>query len=151
MPKTPNILILMTDQQRSDTIAGLGNSTIQTPALDRLVAEGASFTSAYFPSPVCVASRCSFLLGQWPHQTGCMDNAPMPQERMSLMEYLQAAGYQTHGIGKMHFTPDRRKLWGFETRDFSEEGAGPDDFTEFLGEHGYEHVVAPHGERSEYY
>ena len=95
MPKLPNILLLMTDQQRFDTVAALGNPIIQTPALDRLVAEGTSFTSAYCPSPVCVASRCSFLLGQWPHQTGCITNAPMPQERQSLMEFLQAAGYQT--------------------------------------------------------
>ena len=151
MPKPPNILLLMTDQQRFDTIAALGNPIIQTPALDRLVTEGTSFTSAYCPSPVCVASRCSFLLGQWPHQTGCTTNSPMPQERKSLMEFLQEAGYQTHGIGKMHFSPDRNKLWGFDTRDFSEEGAGPDDFTQHLQENGFDHVVAPHGERSEYY
>ena len=151
MAKRPNILFLMTDQQRSDTVRALGNPIIQTPALDRIVREGTSFTSAYCPSPVCVASRCSFLLGQWAHQTGCTNNSPMPQDRVSVMELLNEAGYQTHGIGKMHFTPQGRKMWGFETRDFSEEGAGPDDFTQFLGENAYAHVVAPHGERSEYY
>ncbi len=151
MAKRPNILFLMTDQQRFDTVRALGNPIIQTPALDRIVQEGTSFTSAYCPSPVCVASRCSFLLGQWPHQNGCTNNSPMPQERASLMELLNEAGYQTHGVGKMHFSPNSRKMWGFETRDFSEEGAGPDDFTEFLTENRYEHVVAPHGERSEYY
>ncbi len=151
MPQQPNILFLMTDQQRFDTIRALGNPLIQTPALDRLVRDGTSFTSAYCPSPVCVASRCSFLLGQWPHQTGCTTNSPMPQDRTSLMELLNESGYQTHGIGKMHFTPQGRKLWGFETRDYSEEGSGPDDFTQFLHENGYDHVVAPHGERSEYY
>ena len=151
MPKQPNILFLMTDQQRFDTIGALGNPIIQTPALDRIVQEGTSFTSTYCPSPVCVASRCSFLLGQWVHETGCTHNSAMPQDRVSVMEILNAAGYQTHGIGKMHFTPQGRKLWGFETRDFSEEGPGPDDFTEFLGANGYDHIVAPHGERSEYY
>lgn len=151
MPKLPNVLLLMTDQQRFDTIAALGNPIIQTPALDRLVREGTAFTAAYCPSPVCVASRCSLLLGQWAHQTGCTTNAPMPQERTSLMEFLREAGYQTHGIGKMHFVPDSRKLWGFESRDFSEEGGGEDDFTRHLQENGYGHIVAPHGERSEYY
>ena len=68
MAKQPNVLYLMTDQQRFDTVGALGNPIIQTPALDRLVGEGTSFTSAYCPSPVCVASRCSFLLGQWPHE-----------------------------------------------------------------------------------
>ena len=69
MAKKPNIILLMTDQQRFDTIGALGNPIIQTPGLNRIVREGTSFTSAYCPSPVCVASRCSFLLGQWPHQT----------------------------------------------------------------------------------
>ena len=151
MAKQQNILLLMTDQQRFDTVGALGNPLIQTPALDRLVREGTSFTDAYCPSPVCVASRCSFLLGQWPHETGCTSNSAMPQDRVSVMELLNGAGYQTHGIGKMHFTPQGRKLWGFETRDFSEEGPGPDDFTAFLAENGYDHIVAPHGERSEYY
>ena len=146
----PNILLIMTDQQRFDTVGALGNSLIQTPTLDRLVNEGTAFTSAYCPSPVCVSSRCSFLLGQWPHQTGCVNNMPMPQ-RKSLMEYVNEAGYQTHGVGKMHFSPDSRKLWGYESRDYSEEGGGHDDFREFLDENGFDHVVAPHGERSEYY
>ena len=118
MAKHPNILFLMTDQQRSDTIGALGNPIIQTPALDRIVRDGTSFTSAYCPSPVCVASRCSFLLGQWAHRTGSTSNAGMPQDRVSVMELLNEAGYQTHGIGKMHFTPQGRKMWGFETRDF---------------------------------
>jgi len=151
MAKQPNILFLMTDQQRFDTIGALGNPMIQTPGLDRIVREGTSFTSAYCPSPVCVASRCSFLLGQWVHETECTSNSAMPQDRVSVMELLNEAGYQTHGIGKMHFTPQGRKMWGFETRDYSEEGPGPDDFTASLVENGYDHVVAPHGERSEYY
>ena len=103
MAKQPNILFLMTDQQRFDTIGALGNPIIQTPALNRMVREGTSFTSAYCPTPVCVASRCSFLLGQWAHETGCTNNSPMPQDRVSVMELLNGAGYQTHGIGKMHF------------------------------------------------
>ena len=151
MAKQPNIIFLMTDQQRFDTIGALGNPIIQTPGLNRIVREGTSFTSAYCPSPVCVASRCSFLLGQSVHETGCTGNSPMPQDRVSVMELLNGAGYETHGIGKMHFTPQGRKMWGFETRDFSEEGPGPDDYTAFLGENGYDHIVAPHGERSEYY
>ncbi|MGD8241096.1 MAG: sulfatase-like hydrolase/transferase, partial [Armatimonadota bacterium] len=116
MPDGPNILLLYTDQQRFDTIAALGNPHIQTPTLDSIVAEGTSFTSAYCASPVCVASRCSLVLSQWPHQTACTSNGPMPQERTSLMELLQAAGYQTHGVGKMHFSPDSRKLWGLDSR-----------------------------------
>jgi arylsulfatase len=153
MPSFPNILLIYTDQQRHDTVAALGNGTIQTPALDGLVREGVSFTGAYCASPVCISSRCSLLLGQWPHQTGCTANTPMPQERTSLMEMLQGAGYQTHGVGKMHFAPDGRKLWGFESRDFSEEGGmrRGDDFCDFLIANGFDHIADAHGVRSEWY
>lgn len=153
MSRRPNILLLFTDQQRFDTIAALGNPYIQTPVLDRLVREGTAFTSAYCPSPVCMASRCSLLLSQWPHQTGCVGNTPMPQDRTSFMEILLDAGYQTHGVGKMHFGPDSRKLWGFESRDYSEEGGmrQGDDYCDFLRESGYDHIMDAHGVRSEWY
>lgn len=147
----PNILLIMTDQQRYDTIAALGNPIIRTPALDRLVHGGTAFTRAYTPSPVCVSARCALLTGLPPHRTGCVDNMPMPQDTPSLMEALAGAGYQTHGVGKMHFVPDARKLWGFESRDFSEEGGGEDDFLAFLRAAGYGHVCDPHGVRSEMY
>ena len=153
MPDRPNVLLLYTDQQRFDTIRALGNPYIQTPTLDRLVAEGTSFTSAYCASPVCIASRCSMILSQWAHQTGCTTNCPMPQERTSLMELLADGGYQTHGVGKMHFSPDSHKLWGFEARDYSEEGGWreDDDYCRFVHEAGYDHVFALMGVRSEYY
>ncbi len=148
----PNILLLFTDQQRYDTIAALGNARIRTPALDRLTQEGVSFDRCYTPSPVCVPGRCSMVTGLPPHATGCYDNAPMPQNIPSFMEGLAELGYQTHGAGKMHFTPDHRRMWGFETRDVSEEiQYEGSDFVDHLREHGYGHVTEPHGHRSEYY
>src|SRR5881296_2131004 len=53
----PDILFIMTDQQRFDTIAALGNSHIYTPNLDRLVRRGITFSNAYATCPVCVAAR----------------------------------------------------------------------------------------------
>ncbi|HEX2999642.1 MAG TPA: sulfatase-like hydrolase/transferase, partial [Armatimonadota bacterium] len=147
----PNILLLMTDQQRYDTIAALGNPITRTPVLDRLAEEGTAFLRAYTPSPVCVSARCSLLTGLPPHRTGCTDNTPMPQSMPSLMERLATAGYQTHGVGKMHFVPDSRALWGFEGRDYSEECGVADDYRAFLDAAGYEHVRDPQGVRSEMY
>lgn len=149
----PNILLLYTDQQRFGTVGALGNGVIQTPALDSLVREGVAFTSAYTASPVCVSARCSLLLGQWAHHTGCTRNMAMPQDRLSLMELLAGAGYQTHGVGKMHFVPDNQKLWGFESRDYSEElsRAPHDAFYQHLLAEGFGHVMDPQGVRSEFY
>jgi arylsulfatase A-like enzyme len=72
-----------------------------------------------------------------------------------MMERLQSRGYQTHGVGKMHFSPDPWRNWGFESRDTSEEiqpiDSERDDFCAFLREHGFDHVKEPHGIRSEMY
>lgn len=152
MHDRPNILFLFTDQQRFDTIGAHDNDLIRTPVLDRLVREGTTFTRCYTPSPVCVAARAALATGLPPHVNGCADNAPMPRDYPSFMERLSDSGYQTHGVGKMHFTPDHRKLWGFESRDVSEEiKEEGNDFVAFLREKGFGHVHEPNGIRSEYY
>ncbi len=151
-PDRPNILFLFTDQHRFDAIRAHGNSDIRTPVLDRLVQDGTTFTRCYTPSPVCVPARAAVASGCPPHITGCADNAPMLREYPSFIEHLRDSGYQTHGVGKMHFTPDHLKMWGFESRDISEETkADGNDFHEFLHKNGYGHVLEPHGIRSEYY
>ena len=148
----PNILFLLTDQQRADTIAALGNPIIRTPALDRLVREGTTFDRAYSPSPVCVAARFALITGRAPHRSGVVDNMPSPPGARSIMEVLAARGYETHGTGKMHFTGgDPRRPWGFSSRDYSEEGTTDDDYSDFLRARGHGHVIDPHGLRSEYY
>ena len=63
MSQQPNILFVMTDQQRSDTIGALGNRAIRTPVLDSLVESGTAFTNCYTPSPVCVAARSAAITG----------------------------------------------------------------------------------------
>ncbi|MHB1293888.1 MAG: sulfatase family protein [Anaerolineae bacterium] len=154
MPR-PNVLLLFTDQQRHDTIHAAGNPVIATPHLDRLTREGVRFSSAYTPSPVCVPARCSLLYGLYPHHTGCSDNDdPMPADRPSLMQALSEAGYRTHGIGKMHFTPDLHALRGYRSRETQEEILGPgepDDYLAYLHANGFEHVHDPFGCRGEMY
>lgn len=151
----PNILLIFTDQQRYDTIHAAGNPVIKTPHLDRLVQEGVLFPSAYTPSPVCVPARCSMIYGQYPHKTGCADNGdPMPEDRPSLMQALSDAGYRTHGIGKMHFSPNSQALRGFQTREHQGEMRSrveDDDYLRFLHANGYEHVYDPFGPRGEMY
>ena len=67
-PRRPNILFLLTDDQRADTIHALGNSVIQTPYLDRLVRSGLTFTNAYCMGSdvpaVCYPSRTMLLSGR---------------------------------------------------------------------------------------
>lgn len=153
--RQPNILLLLTDQQRWDTIHATGNPVIRTPHLDRLVREGVHFSNAFTASPVCVSARCSLVYGQYPHNTGCADNGDaMPADRPSLMDVLSGAGYRTHGVGKMHFTPDAQALRGFQTRERQEEllqSVDDDDYVQFLRGNGYDHVLDPMGPRGEMY
>ena len=147
----PNILLFFTDQQRYDTIAALGNPLIKTPNLDYIANTGVSFDRCYTSTPVCIAARCSMVTGLPAHVTDCYTNVAMPQEKPSFMEGLQALGYQTHGVGKQHFSPESHKLWGYDSRDYSEEGGMDDDFRDFLKANGYGYVDDIHGIRSEYY
>ncbi len=154
MKRPPNILFLFTDQQRFDTLGALGNPLIKTPNLDRLVNEGTAFTHCYTPSPVCVSARAALATGLPPHLTGCYDNGNQVDPQVpSFMENLSSQGYQTHGVGKMHFTPDSYRPWGFQSRACAEEMSErpEDDFRKFVHQNGYDHVDDLNGARGEMY
>jgi arylsulfatase len=150
--KKSNIIFLFTDQFRYDAIAALGNPIIKTPVLDALVNEGVSFANAFTACPVCVPARYALHSGQMPHRTGVFENYQIPAGRRSFMECLTDGGYQTHGVGKMHFTFETgpETMWGFEGRTMS-EGGKDNAFSQNAKDHGYGHVTDSSGVRSEMY
>ena len=99
----PNLVFVVTDDQRADTLGALGNTEILTPSLDRLVRAGVTFRRAYSGYPICYASRAQIL-------TGCnvftaLENYPRSQIREgldTLAETLSGAGYSTFYCGKWH-------------------------------------------------
>lgn len=99
----PNIVLIITDQQRFDTIAALGFPYAHTPNLDRLVEEGVSFTNCHITAPSCVPSRASLFNGHYPHTTGVLANGQAWQR--SWVEQLRDAGYRCVNVGKMHTIP----------------------------------------------
>ena len=150
----PHILMLLTDQQRPGTVAALGHPVLKTPALDRLCREGTAFTRCYTPSPVCVPARHALATGLPPHVSGVTDNGQAAPSATSFMQLLANAGYQAHGVGKMHFVPDAYARWGFDSRDTSEEGAHDpqrDDYVRFLHDNGFDHLDDCLGVRGEMY
>ncbi|MFC2129407.1 sulfatase [Bacteroidota bacterium] len=72
--ETPNILIIMTDQQAWDAVGYSGNEIIKTPNLDRLASEGLNFSHAVTPCPVCVPARTSILTGRLTETTTIREN-----------------------------------------------------------------------------
>jgi arylsulfatase len=103
MAERPDIIFIITDQQRYDTIAALGGGHVDTPNLDRLVRRGVSFSNCQITAPSCVPSRASLFSGYYPHTTGVFANG-QPWSR-TWVEQLQQAGYRTVNFGKMHTIP----------------------------------------------
>lgn len=109
----PNIFLFITDQQRWDTIHALGATWMRTPVLDRLVAEGTTFTHCFTTSPVCVGARASLFTGSFPHMLNVYQNFD-PWEPLWVGS-LAEAGYHCVNIGKMHINPYDAK-GGFHQR-----------------------------------
>jgi arylsulfatase A-like enzyme len=103
-PRRPNVLWICADDHAPYVCGAYGNKTVRTPNLDRLAAEGMRFDRAYCNSPVCTASRQSFLTGRYPRTLGVtLLQTPLPQGETTLATLLRAAGFDTTAIGKMHF------------------------------------------------
>ena len=85
MPDRPNVVVILSDQQRWDTLACYGNDWIQTPRLNRLAEESAVFEAAYVTQPVCVPARASIMTGLYPalRRTGRQQDEPRPQHPSS--------------------------------------------------------------------
>ncbi len=105
MPKKPNVLFIITDDQRFDTIHALGNKEIITPNLDRLVKRGTSFTRAHIAGgtcgAVCMPSRAMVLSGRNPFHLEEL-GGNIPPEHSTLAETFKNNGYETIGLGKWH-------------------------------------------------
>lgn len=100
----PNILWICPDMLRHDAIGGLGNPHIKTPHMDRLMAEGVTFTRAYCQNPVCTPSRASFLTGRYPFATGvpACGNERFPDGEQLVTKTLADVGYDCGLVGKLH-------------------------------------------------
>ncbi len=109
----PNIIFIITDQQRFDTIRAHGFEHLDTPNLDRLVDNGVSFSQCYVTAASCAPARASLFKGFYPHTTGILKNAD--RWRRSWIELLNDAGYHCTNIGKMHTWPFETNL-GFDER-----------------------------------
>lgn len=99
----PNIIMIITDQQRYDTINALGFPYMDTPNIDRLVREGVSFSNCHITAPACTPSRASLFTGMYPHSTGIVANDYIWQH--TWVEDLATAGYYCVNVGKMHTGP----------------------------------------------
>ena len=118
-PKSPqpNIIFILTDDQRWDALGCLNHPFVKTPNLDRIRREGALFSNSFVTTSLCSPSRASFLTGTYAHRHGVIDNTGRefePGKTPSFPELLQARGYETAFIGKWHMAPHANPRRGFD-------------------------------------
>lgn len=99
----PNVLLVITDDQRWDAIGLGGSKHLKTPNMDRLGLEGVHFANAFCTTSLCSPSRASILSGHYAHKHGVVNNfTEYPADFKSFPMVLQENGYNTAYIGKWH-------------------------------------------------
>jgi len=113
--RKPNLLFILTDQQRADTMAAYGNRKIHVPNLNKLAKESVVFKRAYVTQPVCTPSRCSIMTGLWPHTASLTENnIALPHDVPVLPEIIADNDYRTAYMGKWHLGDEVFRQRGFD-------------------------------------
>jgi N-acetylglucosamine-6-sulfatase len=101
--KPKNVVIILIDDLRFDSLGCTGHLFLKTPNIDRLAQEGILFRHAFVTTSLCSPSRASLLTGRFMHHHRVYDNnVPAPSGTVYFPQYLQRAGYQTAFVGKWH-------------------------------------------------
>lgn len=119
--RKPNIVVLMSDQQRFDTVSAYGfNNICKTPNIDKLAARGVRFDHAFTPTAICSPARASFYTGLYPNHHGVTGNGLCIKDGVKgINHYLHEAGYLCGYAGKWHADQKRGPSdFGFIGKDF---------------------------------
>lgn len=126
---SPNVLLIVTDDQGYGDFSIHGNPHLQTPNVDKLGQSGVQFERFYVNS-FCAPTRAALLTGRWPLRTGCHgvthNREAMKPSEVTMAEALKGAGYRTACIGKWH---------NGEQYPFTPQGQGFDDVFGFNNGH----------------
>ncbi|MBL8582933.1 MAG: sulfatase-like hydrolase/transferase [Rhizobiaceae bacterium] len=158
MARRPNILIICSDQQRTDTLGCYGNRFVATPNIDGLARNGLLFENAFVQSPICSPSRGSFLTGRYPRTTRLRQNGQiMPPDEKPISRLLADEGYFAGLVGKFHFGPGAPEIArttepriddGFAEFNWAQSPSDlwgrNSDYTRFLQEKGLRYETTPH-------
>jgi len=122
-----NILFILMDDMRYDTMSCMHHPFMKTPNMDRLAASGVRFRNAFVTTSLCSPSRASFLTGIYAHRHGVFDNRTRLDPKLpTYPQLLQQAGYRTAFFGKWHM--------GYET---DQPQPGFDHWASFKGQGNY--------------
>ncbi|HVS35310.1 MAG TPA: sulfatase, partial [Gemmataceae bacterium] len=123
-PPRPNVLLIVCDQLRAQSLGCMGDPDVKTPEIDRLASQGLLLRQTFANSPVCCPARAVMLTGQYAHKNGIVANdLRLRESSVTLAKLLKAEGYQTGLIGKWHldggprdpgFVPPGPRRLGFD-------------------------------------
>lgn len=165
MKKRKNVILILSDQQRYDTISAYGlNDVCKTPHIDALAQEGMKFTNAFTSSAICAPARASVMTGLYPHNHGVIDNHTDIKAGIPLLgDCMKDAGYFCGYAGKWHVSPKKtptecgfygKAFMGygfpgsgvFESLKFNAPPANsPNYYEEYLKENGFDIPDVSHG------
>ncbi len=114
----PNLIVMMTDDQRADAMSCAGNKIIKTPNIDRIGKEGAICQNMFVTNSLCAPSRATLMTGLYSHAHGVKDNAPkrpdVPASIPFVSDILRKEGYEVAFCGKSHQTSSfRDRKWDY--------------------------------------
>ena len=165
MTKRKNIILILSDQQRYDTISAYGlNDVCKTPHIDALAQEGMKFTNAFTSSAICAPARASVMTGLYPHNHGVIDNFTDIKDDIPVLGHSMAnQGYYCGLAGKWHVsatkTPEDLGFDGKAFMGYGFPGSGvfpslkfnqppdnaPNYYEEYLKENGFAMPDVSHG------
>jgi arylsulfatase len=151
--KTPNIVLVMSDQHRADMMGCAGDPGVITPSLDGIASGGVRFSRVSCQGPLCMPARASFMTERYVRDHGVYTNwAEIAQDSPTYVWSLREAGYHTALVGKAHLYRDeildaahvddlagRLMALGFsEVRETGDKFIGkiPTRYTDYLRQRG---------------
>lgn len=103
----PNVLYILCDDLRPESVGCLGSKHVKTPHIDALAKRGVIFSNAFCTTSLCSPSRASILTGLYAHRHGVRDNfTELPKHLPQWPAALQSGGYETAYVGKWHMGED---------------------------------------------
>jgi len=133
--RSPNIVFIITDQQRHDHLGCAGHPVLRTPHLDRIAARGLRMERHYCNQPLCTPSRASLITGRYPRSNRVYDNGScLPTGETTLPQVLGSHGYETRAFGKLHLSSWREpNAMSFESESFWASDKAPRDPVSYAG------------------
>ena len=138
----PNVIVMMTDDQRHDFMSCAGHPFIKTPNMDRIATEGYRYTNMFVTNSLCAPSRATLMTGQYSHANGVRDNmgTKLNPDSPWMPDELRKLGYEVAFCGKSHVPGHfRDKTWDYY---FGFQGQG-NYFKPVIAESGPDGKIGP--------